>query len=503
MLTEDGVLIGRVLIRYPFSSSSLPSFSQLPSWTAYAAAGASVALLTLLALALPTKQLPHINVAFIGNSMQYYNDLPRLLETLANGKMTQNSCLHGGASLSTILVWGNGMGSKWKTGTARLGSDETTGAAVYDFGACTVPQLLFGYDAALNERDAAFHNSNNNKDEQENGDDAMMDDGNMKNLYNSEADDFYSYNDGSNPCLLDENYLPYLQSVYYAPEDVLQQHTTFDFVVMNDNTRSPARNDTRYEALQVLVSTYVPWFLEMGPNTIPVFIRYALYIGSLFVALFLVLAAHVFPVLLHLHVSHTYPTTCDSTYGYWTQYRDMGGLEDIPTFTSFTHHGYLQYAALLADALPREQAPRIAPVGLAFLMVWEEKYHVWQKLFHVDWIHPSPSGTFLQALVIYHTLYGVLPEQSVALRSDTANLWYNARRFQPREHRRLPFPTLDEAKYLYNVAVRICVYQRQPQSLILYNNDNTNDNDEDEDTIPSAATYIPNDDLFKIDDLFR
>ena len=174
----------------------------------------------------------------------------------------------------------------------------------------------------------------------------------------------------------------------------------------------------------------------------------------------------------------------------------MGGLVDIPTFTSYTHEGYLQYAQLMADALPAAQAPRIAPVGLAFLMVWEEKYNVWQKLFHVDWIHPSPSGTFLQALVVYHTLYGVMPEQSVALRADTANLWHTARRLQPREHRRLPFPTLDEAKYLYNVAVRVCVYQRKPQSLILFDDKNSDE------IASSAATYIPNDDLFKIDDLF-
>lgn len=269
MLTREGVLIGRVLWQWQY---------QYPPWAPYAAAGATIVLMTLFAMILPSgsgpASLPHLNVAFIGNSMQYYNDLPRLLETLANGKMTQNSCLHGGASLSTILVWGNGMGSKWKTGTARIGSD-TNGNAIYDFGACTVPQLLFGYDAALNERDATFHNKDENGQE-------INDDGNMKNIYSEDADDFFSYFDGSNPCLLNENYLPYLQDVYYYTNDTDTAYdsghtstTTFDFVVMNDNTRSPARNDTREEGLQVLASTYVPWFLEMSnAHTIPVFIRY-------------------------------------------------------------------------------------------------------------------------------------------------------------------------------------------------------------------------------------
>jgi hypothetical protein len=300
MFTRDGgLVIGRVVY---------------PPWTLHAAAaGAFVVLMTLLAIVLPhqNSQRPTINVAFIGNSMQYYNDLPRLVETLANGKMHQNSCLHGGASLTTILIWGNGMGTKWKTGTARIGRDiyntnnsETTGSstdAVYDFGACTVPQLLFGYDEALNEKVSDFHA------EKYKNDDQVTDDGSMSNLYNEDADDYYSYYDGSNPCLLNENYLPYLQDVYYnnnknnnnnnnddstgdddensssssSSSSNIQSssRTKFDFVVMNDNTRSPARNDTREEGLQVLASTYIPWFLEMskrngGHNTIPVFIRY-------------------------------------------------------------------------------------------------------------------------------------------------------------------------------------------------------------------------------------
>lgn len=39
-----------------------------------------------------------VSVAFIGNSMQYFNDSPRFMEALAGGRIKhQNSCLHGDA----------------------------------------------------------------------------------------------------------------------------------------------------------------------------------------------------------------------------------------------------------------------------------------------------------------------------------------------------------------------------------------------------------------------
>ena len=115
---------------------------------------------------------------------------------------------------------------------------------------------------------------------------------------------------------------------------------------MNDNTRAPARESTREESLEVLEQVYVPWLQEMGST----------------------------PILLF-------------TYAYWTPYRDMQGLGTIPEFTSLTYEGYKQYANLLEETLPASQKPRIAPVGLAFLIVWEENHDLWLRLFHVDLIH--------------------------------------------------------------------------------------------------------------------
>jgi len=83
---------------------------------------------------------PSIRVAHLGNSIQYYNDCPRLLATLLRqrryGQVTQDSCLRGGSNLVTLAEQGNGMSSKFQTPPA-LKSDGT-----YDIGSPTVATLL-------------------------------------------------------------------------------------------------------------------------------------------------------------------------------------------------------------------------------------------------------------------------------------------------------------------------------------------------------------------------
>ena len=81
-----------------------------------------------------------IRVGFIGNSIFYYNDCPRLLEHMLRhsyeGGVVQDSCLRGGASLVSILEKGNGMEEKFGTPNAKR-EDGT-----YDTGAATVRELL-------------------------------------------------------------------------------------------------------------------------------------------------------------------------------------------------------------------------------------------------------------------------------------------------------------------------------------------------------------------------
>ena len=394
----------------------------LPPWINFVVAGAAVCVMSLIGIAWPKPFVPEISVAFIGNSMIYYNDLPRFMEELSDGHLSQNSCLHGNANFKSLLIMGNGMYNIWLSGSARI--DEYRGSeGIRDYGSCTVAQLLFGYDEDLDLRV-----------QQEASDDDAYE--------KTYGDDYYSYYDGSNPCLRHPEYYYYLQQLY---ED---NPPSYDYIVLNDNTRAPSRLATRNQSLQVLEDVYLPWFIESGAT----------------------------PVFLF-------------TYAYWTPYRDMTGLGSVPEFTSLTFEGYKQYTALLEDNLPAAQRPRIAPVGLAFLIVWEENYSLWERLFHVDLIHCSPLGTFLQGCVLHHTLFGSMPKIDVAVRGDMFTLWMRARRFQPGDHRRTPFPTEEEAAYLYHVAKRVVVYGQMPQTLTEYQDG-------------EAATYYPEDDLYKVDDLF-
>mmetsp|Transcript_27686 Transcript_27686/g.51953 ORF Transcript_27686/g.51953 Transcript_27686/m.51953 type:complete len:501 (+) Transcript_27686:154-1656(+) len=57
-----------------------------------------------------------IQVAHIGNSIQYFNDCPRLLEHMLRNRfetVKQDSCLRGGATLSSLFEKGNGMLKKF------------------------------------------------------------------------------------------------------------------------------------------------------------------------------------------------------------------------------------------------------------------------------------------------------------------------------------------------------------------------------------------------------
>lgn len=277
---------------------------------------------------------PNTTVAFVGNSMFYFNDFPRFFVELTGGRIWQDSCLHGGASIASLVKEGNGMYPQFQTDNALIeirSSDPNR--SIYDYGACTVQQLLTGQDDRLD--DPGY---------------AISEDAVKANHYN--------------PCRVNPEYLR------YATEHVTRKQ--WDFVLINDNTRNPARAATRALGLQTLELFHVPWILQSG--AIPVF-----------------LATHAY------HVDAN------------TSALNMTGLDDIAQFTSLTYAGYRAYSRLLQGLLPPHQQPRIAPVGLAFLLVHEERYDMWLQLFHSDHLHASPSGTFLQGCIIYHTLFGTLP----------------------------------------------------------------------------------------------
>ena len=188
----------------------------------------------LLAWNLPRAEVVgHVNVAFVGNSMLYVNDMPRLFQALTGDRIYQNSCLHGSLNLMSVLKKGNGMYLKWSNDRALIPGVDTaeyscTNGTIFDFGACSVPQLLFGEDENLSV-------------ENENG------------VY---------INDGKNPCFEDQNYLPYLRDTYHP--------SNWDFIVLNDHSVYPGVYTLRQSSILVLKEVYGSMLLELGSR--PVFL---------------------------------------------------------------------------------------------------------------------------------------------------------------------------------------------------------------------------------------
>jgi len=58
---------------------------------------------------MPTDYSTPYNIGFVGNSIQYYNDLPRIMETLSDGNIFQDSVFRNQGSFYSIANKGNGM----------------------------------------------------------------------------------------------------------------------------------------------------------------------------------------------------------------------------------------------------------------------------------------------------------------------------------------------------------------------------------------------------------
>jgi hypothetical protein len=357
------------------------------------------------------------NVAFVGNSFTFVNDLPRLIEALGNNNnnvrsartptIHQDSMLHGSLSFSSLLRKGNGMTKWWHTNAAKI-SEYRNGTLLYDYGSCTITQLLLGYDPNLSEN-------------------------NINRYYND---------DGSNPCFQSVDYLEYSQynrnnNNKNTSTKMMMAANRWDFVVLNDQSMNPAILSSRTTSIAVLQDYYAPLLLQVG----------------------------AIPVLY-------------STHGYWRTSINMtnalnphgqqgAAVNDVPTFTSRLHRGYQLYAQALRDAnLPEV---RIAPVGLAFLTVLEENSSLWQRLFWIDEYHPTPLGTYLIGCVVYGTIVGTEPPPSTTTQAIDALFAY-ARRLQLSGND-VELPTVEEALYLRSIAKRVTFLGHVPQSLRVYQTD--------------------------------
>jgi hypothetical protein len=167
-------------------------------------------------------------VGFVGSSYFFVNDIPRLMEVLSDGQIMQDSCLHTGGSLAALVMTGNGMYNRWRTNEAAIQNSDFYG--LYDYGACSVHQLISGRDYYL-----AYGNGNK--------------------AY---------YDDGTNPCLVDGNYFDYVTTKYtkYPPR--------WDYIVLADQTKRMATASARYDSVDALLSVYAP--LLNQTNAIPVIV---------------------------------------------------------------------------------------------------------------------------------------------------------------------------------------------------------------------------------------
>lgn len=323
-----------------------------------------------------------LQVAFLGNAYLFVNDVPRLLEAISEGHVYQNSCLHAGGSLSDLWITGNGMYTLWHTDEATLtystGDDEySESLSTYDYGLCSVTQILQGYDEYI-----AY--------------------GNAYGTY---------YSDGLNPCLIDTDYATFVKA------ELERDPVHWDYVVMVEQTKRTAIEDARNDTVQALLTQYGPLLKTSG--AIPVIV---------------------------------------DTHAFWSSKSNMTGLTDIPTFTAMITDGVAEFTAALTSVLPKKQAPLVAPIGLAYLTVWEENFDLWEKLFLDDQIHSSIYGSYMLACVLYATLFGDLPE----IPESIPALFMDARKIvgQP------TYPSSDDADYLRAVAGRVVLSGYVPPSLL-------------------------------------
>lgn len=335
----------------------------------------------------------HINVAFVGNSYFYVNDLPRFVENIGGGHITQDSVIHNSASILQIIMTGNGMYNKWATKKAMIGGvkfETNTGktAYLYDMGACSVPQLLTGHDQMVTKQ---------------NGLGSFID-------------------DGQNPCFQDDAYRQYEESFDLRAKG----RGGWDFVVITDQSKVMAVDETRQETLSAFNYTYGP----------------------------LLKKHNISPIIVQPHAYSS--SSANST-----------GLSDLATFTALIMEGAQIYKKYLGKRTGWFSSAHVAPVGNTFAAIYEEsRYDLYPKLFMDDGIHPSAYGTFVYGCVIYATMTGYMPKYNRVVVDDMENsdIFATARRLQATSSV-AGFPTKDEAAILYKIAKKVALRGYTPKML--------------------------------------
>jgi hypothetical protein len=223
-------------------------------------------------------------------------------------------------------------------------------------------------------------------------------------------------NDGENPCFQEDAYLEYQESFDYRGG--------WDYVVVTDQAKRMCFDETRHEALAAFNYTYGP---ILKKNRIS-------------------------PIIVQPHA-------------YQSEGANATGLSDLPTFTALIMEGALIYKKYLNKRVGFFQSALVAPVGNAFLAVWEADRSLFKKLFLDDGIHPSAYGTYLYGTVIYATMMGYMPrKKDVVVDNMESTLFGNARRLQASDSQ-AGFPDKTEAAILFSIAKKVALHGYKPKSL--------------------------------------
>ena len=373
---------------------------------------------------------PVYGVAHLGNSIQYYNDCPRLLEAFLlstalgravtdladvpdrNSSVRQDSCLRGGATIPSLWEKGNGMARKF---ASRPGS------------------ILPGDD----------HDDDNNDNDNEHG----------------------GYDIGA----------PTVGAILGSPADDQRgrgQHRYWDFVVVNDHTQSPVRAERREASKTALEEDYLPAIADGmeasrndGTNT-------ASTNAATTTVVFVQTMAYKSPVK-------------DSA--------DLGSFDDFTNALIEGYDEYVGLVeAFSARRFPGNKeggrggfslGATVAPLGRAYQVVRNEHRDLWSSAMYAnDDFHPSPHGTLLQACLLHCVITGgrkfAFFESGGGAGSENANddassmeaWWKRARYLQPPTYPNgdpqtpLRFPTRAEAILLNDIAYRVYLEQREKQS---------------------------------------
>lgn len=337
------------------------------------------------------------SLAFIGNSYFYVNDVPRLMAKISHGQIKHDSVINPSASLGKLLRAGNGMYELWQNEEAltyKYSTEWSGQEEVYDFGSCTVFQLLENYDG-----DISYMNYNG----------------------------AYYYEQGANPCFEDKNYMFYLQ------DRNLKNPQYFDYVVLNDQTARMTDADSRQDSVEALKYAYSPMIKESRAK----------------------------PLVVDTH-AYLIPEEGTNATGY-----GYDEAEGIPYMQALIYSGVEEYLLALKSNLPSSQAPRVVPVGMSYLVVWEEDYDLWTRLFLNETMpYASPHGSYLFANVLYATAYGHLPRRPSSM--DQIKNFFRSARYLPE----LPsgwaemgvFPTVEESDFLRLVTRRVVLNGYIPDS---------------------------------------